>query len=238
MEYQLTQNELERFENALTVAMSIPFIDDIEDYILEAIWEYSKDIQGIDPFYNIRSKKLYDVVDTRTKIGWSVKSLQWAFYDGCEFELVIQRADVYKKAQSLGFNHLDANSDPDLIGAALLEHWRRKVDEDAIAQEVRSKRIMVLLKSTDKHHFALLEEDLKQYSPTDMYWEWTSSSKAGLKGYRKSDGMCIYRWYPSQKQFFERFVLPVESQKFDINPVRLEKEQLVQRLLPYLQLLK
>ena len=85
MQYFLTPEELKRMKDGLQATVAIPFIDDIEDYIVEAIWEYAKDIDGIDPLFNIRSKKLYDVVDTRTKRGWSVKSLQWAFYEGCEF---------------------------------------------------------------------------------------------------------------------------------------------------------
>lgn len=87
MQYFLTPDEMTRFTSALKTTIAIPFIDDIEDYIVEAIWEHAKSIDGIDPFYNIRSKKLYDVVDENTHIGWSVKSIQWAFYNECEFEL-------------------------------------------------------------------------------------------------------------------------------------------------------
>ena len=88
----------------------------------EYIWEHAKSIDGIDPFYNIRSKKLYDVVDENAHIGWSVNSIQWGFYNECEFELVIQQADVYKKAADLGFEPLDSSSDPNRIGAVLLKH--------------------------------------------------------------------------------------------------------------------
>ena len=165
MQYFLTPEELKRMKDGLQATVAIPFIDDIEDYIVEAIWEYAKDIDGIDPLFNIRSKKLYDVVDTRTKRGWSVKSLQWAFYEGCEFELVIQRAAVYKKAAALGFEPLNSDSDPNRIGAALLKHWNSKVEEDAVDQNVTDRRVMVLLKTEDKRHFAVFEEDIKQYTP-------------------------------------------------------------------------
>lgn len=235
MQYYLTDAELEKMKSGLKVAMSIPFIDDIEDYILEAIWEYAKDIDGIDPFYNIRSKKLYDVVDSKTNIGWSVKSIQWPFKANCEFELVIQRADVFKKAKQLGFPPLDKNSDPDIIGAALLKHWKIKVDDDATAQGVRSKRIMALLKTKDKKNFSILEEDIRLYTPEELTWQWTSDEKNGLQGVRKADGMRVYRWYPSQKQFFERFILPEYSQQISINPVRLSKDQVAGILLPYLE---
>ena len=234
MQYYLSTTELERITDGLKVAMSIPFIDDIEDFILEAIWEYAKDIDGVDPFYNIRSKKLYDVVDQSTHIGWSVKSLQWAFRPNCEFELVVQRADVYKKARELGFPPLNSDSDPNLIGAALLKHWNNKIESDAIAQGVQSKRIMVLLKTMDKKHFAVLEEDIHQYTTDEISWQWTNSQHNGLQGIRKSDGRCVYRWYPSQKQFFERFILPESSQLIHIKPKRLSKEEIVNIILPHL----
>ena len=235
MQYYLSDKELSRMKAGLRAAIAIPFIDDIEDYIVEAIWEYTKEIEGIDPFYHIRSKKLYDVVDNRTKTGWSIKSIQWPFYNNCEFELVIQRADVFKKALNLGFESLDINSEPNLIGAALLKHWQLKVLEDAAAQEVNSKRILVLLKTIDKKQYAVFEEDIRQYAPTELYWEWTSPSKNGLKGYQRSDQRCVYQWYPSQKQFFERFVLPESTQKIEISPLRLKKAQVVDILLPYLE---
>lgn len=235
MQYFLTNDELERMKDGLLVAMAIPFIDDIEDYIVEALWEYVKGINGVDPLYNLRSKKLYDVVDVNTQRGWSVKSIQKEFYDGCEFELVIQRAAIYKKATALGFEPLNSESDPNRIGEALLKHWKIKVEGDAETQCVKDKRIMILLKTDDQKHFAVYEENIKLYSSEELYWEWSNKSKNGLKGYRKSDGMCVYRWYPSQTQFFERFILPPKTQKIDVTPIRLKKDQVVGLLLPLLE---
>lgn len=233
-QYYLTEKELIKLKNSLLITIGIPFIDDIEDYIVESIWEYVKDIEGIDPFYNIRSKKLFDVVDIKNKRGWSIKSLQWNFYKECEFELVIQRAAIYKKAKDLGFENLDSNSDPNIIGDALIKHWNLKINNDAIAQNVTDKRIMVLLKTEDKKKFAIFEENIKQYSSEDLFWEWTNNLKNGLKGYRKKDKMCVYKWYPSQTQFFERFILPKNTQIINISPIRLSKAQTVDILLPYL----
>lgn len=237
MQYYLTGAQLERIKKGLKAAIAIPFIDDIEDYIVEAILEYTKEIDGVDPFTNIRSKRLYDVVDTATRTGYSVKSLKWAFRTDAEseFELVIQRADIFKKATALGFDHLDINSDPQTLGAALLEHWRIKVEDDAIFQNVDSKRIFVLLKSIDNKKFAFFEEDIKLYQPDDITWHWTDDTKTGLQGIRNEDQMCVYRWYPNQKQFFERFKLPANTQKIDINPIRLDKAHVIDILLPYLE---
>lgn len=237
MQYFLTDAQLNRIENGLKAAIAVPFIDDIEDYIVEAILEYTKEIEGIDPFTNIRSKRLYDVLDVPASIGYSVKSLKWAFRDHAEteFELVIQRADIFKKAQALGFHHLDVNSDPQILGAALLEHWRRKVEDDAEFQGVTSKRIFVLLKSKNNRKFAFFEEDIRLYTADELTWRWTDDTKTGLQGIRNEDQMCVYRWYPNQKQFFERFKLPANIQKLDIIPKRLGKGQVVDILLPYLE---
>lgn len=237
MQYFLNDTELLRMENGLKAACSIPFIDDIEDYIVEALLEYTRNIEGIDPFNNIRSKRLYDVVDTNSHIGYSVKSLKWAFRESVEteFELVIQRADIFKKATSLGFQPLNIDSAPQTLGAALLEHWKRKVEDDAIFQDVTSKRIFVLLKSTNNNNFAFFEEDIRLYSPDEITWRWTDETKTGLQGIRNEDQMCIYRWYPNQKQFFERFKLPTNIQIINIEPIRLTKELVVDTLLPLLE---
>ena len=235
MNYVLTDDEKERFLKALTAAIAVPFIDDIEDYIAESIWAHAKNVRNPDPFFNIRSKRLFDVTDDERGIGWSVKSLQWAFNPGCEFELVIQRAAVYKKAAMLGFPGLSSNSEPDLIGEALLEHWKRKVEEDASIQGVRDKRIMVLLKTANKKRFSIFEDDLHTYTPDEIKWQWTSAEKNGLQGIRKSDGMCVYRWYPSQTQFFERFILPSEAYQFTLEPRRLEIGSVVDMLAEHLQ---
>ncbi len=54
MQYFLSNEELQKMKNGLKVAMAIPFIDDVEDFIVEAIWEYARNIDGIDPLFNIR----------------------------------------------------------------------------------------------------------------------------------------------------------------------------------------
>lgn len=83
----------------------------------------------------------------------------------------IQRiADVCKKAADLGFEPLDSTSDPNVIGAALLKHWQLKVEKDALAQGVTSRRIFILLKTEYKQHYAVFEEDMVQYSPEDLFY--------------------------------------------------------------------
>ena len=47
--YHLNDKEKQRLVEAIRAVYAIPFVDDIEDYIWEAIFTYSKDIPSVDP---------------------------------------------------------------------------------------------------------------------------------------------------------------------------------------------
>jgi hypothetical protein len=231
MSYNLNKEEKKRFERALRAAISIPFMSSVGGYALEAIWAYAK---GVENSIN-SSKQLFDVTDSDKGIGWSVKSIERTPKPNSEFEVVIQRADVINKANELGFPGLTINSTPNLIGKALLKHWKLKVDGDAATQGVTNKRIMVLLKSKNRKKYAIIEDKLHIYESSEMSWEWTNiNNKKGLQGKRNIDGVCIYRWYPSQAQFFERFVIPVKTHQFLLEPKRLGIEKAVEILVEHL----
>ncbi len=99
MSYLLTANEKERLKDGIRAAFAVPFIDDVEDFIWEAIFSYAKNIPLSDPLTTIRKKLLFDIVDTKASIGWSAKTILWQIRPHCEFEVVIQRADILKKSQ-------------------------------------------------------------------------------------------------------------------------------------------
>ena len=164
--YSLTDTQEQRLINSVKAALAIPFIDSLEDFIWEGIFCYTKTLELADPLLGIRSKRLFDVVDANNKIGWSAKAVQWNFKEGGEFELVIQRADVFKKANILGFPNLSIHSDPNEIGQALLKHWQNKVDEDANYQNVTDKRVCILIKNANNKKFAYFEEELAAYDVT------------------------------------------------------------------------
>ena len=229
--YPLTSSKLKKLKKALRAVYTIPFIDDVEDFIWEAIFCYVKDIPLTDPLTNIRQKRLFDIVDSSASIGWSAKALQKEVRPQCEFELVIQRADIFTKSQELGFNSLSVASPTRDLGLALLRHWYGKVDGDAKEQGVTDKRVCILVKSKDRKTYAFLEEGLSDYKPDDLYWRWTTKTKTGLQGIRKKDGFCVFRWYPNQKQFFERFILPEKAHIFSLEPKRLSMDEVVDLLL-------
>lgn len=228
--YGLSEGEKQRLVQAVSAAYALPFIDDIEDFIWEALFAYVRGIDLVDPLTHIRKKLLFDLVDEKQSIGWSAKALQWSFYPGCEFELVIQRADIFKKASQLGFESLDMSTPTETLGEALLRHWHLKVDNDAREQGVRDMRVCILLKTRDRRKYALYEDDLALYKPEELSWRWTDSSQTGLRGIRKADNLCVYRWYSNQKQFFERFVLYEEAFQFSLTPKRLPLQDVIDLL--------
>lgn len=228
--YSLTDEQKAKLVKGVTASLSLPIVDSLEDFIWEAVFCYTTGVQLFDPLFAKRSKLLFDVVDDQNNIGWSAKSLQWSVRENVEFELVIQRADVFKKRDELGFPNLDRNSPPDTIGSALLEHWHRKINNDAQIQNVTDKRVCILLKTANNDKFAYFEEELAIYSPNDLNWRWTNNTKTGLQGIRKSDNFCVYRWYPNQKQFFERFKLYDDAYIFDASIVRLPLDEVIEML--------
>ncbi|CAA0203404.1 conserved hypothetical protein [Tenacibaculum maritimum] len=228
--YQLSDSQIEQLKTGIKSSLSIPLIDSLEDFIWEAIFCYAKGVELVDPLFTLRKKLLFDVVDKPSKIGWSAKSLQCNIYENCEFELVIQRADIFKKQKELGFDNLTKETDPNTLGEALLVHWHKKVIEDAKVQEVEDFRVCVLLKTSDNTKYAYFEEDLALYSKDDLYWRWTNDTKTGLQGVRKSDDFVVYRWYPNQKQFFERFKLYDNASIINLEIERKSMEELINLL--------
>lgn len=228
--YKLAEVEKQRLRNGVRAALSIPLIDSLEDFIWEGIFCYTRQLNFVDPLAGIRSKRLFDVVDNKKKIGWSAKALQWNIKEGGKFELVIQRADVFKKKIALGFPSLNISSPVNQIGAALLKHWQDKVTEDAVIQKVLDKRVCILIKNRTNTKFAYFEQELKIYTPSELSWKWTDSTKTGLQGIRKSDNFCVYRWYPNQKQFFESFKFGKGNFIFEIEPKRFELNEIVDLL--------
>lgn len=231
MRYRLTDLELLRLKNGLQASMATFFVDSIEDYIWEAVFSYTKQITFVDPLDQIRKKLLYDVVDNEKKIGWSAKTIQLGgqIQINGGFEVVIQRADIFDKSHLLGFGNLTKETKPEILGKALLKHWRAKVIEDARLQGVEDKRVCILLKGKN-YTFGYLEESLYEHTDDEFVWNWTNSAKKGLQGKLKSSGQLMYRWYPSGYQLFEHFIIPSDIQVFELAIKRLPADSLIDYL--------
>jgi len=234
--YYLNNEEKKKLKVTLRAVFSIPFVDDVEDYIWEAVFSHVKGIEFVDPLTNTRSKRLFDVVDKNHKIGWSIKAAQRVVNLPCDYEVVIQRADIFKKANKLGFEKLSLDTPAQTLGTALLKHWYdEKVAKDAKIQGVTEKRVCILLKSPNRKVYAYYEAALAEYSARDLVWDWTDNTRTGLQARRRKDKQLVFRWYPNQKQFFERFTFPSDTYKFNIEPTRLEAHDVVELLLAKLE---
>lgn len=232
--YKLTPDEEHHLLQGIRATYAFPFIHDITDFIWEALFAYTKKLPIVDPLKNTRKKLLYDIVDESSQIGWSVKAVQKSLTVPTTFELVIQRADIFKKGELLGLGKLDLTSSPERLGEAILQHWYRKVEDDAITQKVIDKRVCILLKSASRTKYAYFEENLAIYEAKDLEWHWTDTTQTGLQGIRKADKFVVFRWYPNQKQLFERFYLPVDTFTFELEPIRLSPEEAVRLFLSLL----
>jgi hypothetical protein len=222
--YQLDESELARIREAIRSIYAIPFIDDIEDYIWEAIFSYARGVPLVDPFNKVRGKKLFDLVDPGRGIGWSAKTLDVnrSCSPGSQFELVIQRADIFSKGDALGFGTLSLESKEQRLGDAIITHWLRKADADSTSQGITDPRICILLKMRGgRDKFIFYEDAMHRFGPKELYWKWTNSHRRGLQGFRKDNDERVYRWYRSGAQLFECFTLPLTVQAFEVSTSRL-----------------
>ena len=92
-----------------------------------------------------------------------------------------------------------------------------------------------MLKSKNRKNYVYLEEKLIEYKENDLKWDWTDETKTGLQARRIKDNVLVFRWYPNQKQFFERFIFPKDAYKFCIEPKRLVADDVVEILLAKLE---
>lgn len=227
----MNNEEKQRLKDGIVASLFVPFIDDIENFVWEAIFHHVKGIHLPDPIREGRSKKLFDAVDTTSGTGWSLKALQRETVEvGTRFELVVQRADIFKKARNLGFDKLTINSPPEDLGEALIKHWNNKYHADADAQGVKNPRVAILLKRGDRKRFAYIELDYPPFEKDEFTWQWTSEAREGLQGFYKNVGQVKLRWYPGQKQLFECFEIPQEAFVFDIQWRRLETIEFINML--------
>ncbi len=234
MIYRLNSKENKLLQKGLQAAMATFFIDGIEDFVWEAIFAYVKGLKAVDPLNETRVKLLFDVVDTKKRIGWSAKTgLTASFESGREVELVIQRVDIFGKNSKFS-----KKSSPNSLGNAIMEHWYGKVYQDAIAQSVDDKRVCILLKSNENDRFACIEENLVEYLPEEIEWNWTNKERKELQGRRKADGRLKFRWYPSGAQLFERFVIPDDVDVITVAPRRLPVKTVMDFLIASLESLE
>lgn len=227
--YELSESEKTRLSAALLASFSVPIIDDVEDFVWEAVFHYAKQLSLYDPYTVGRTKQLFDVVDRKTSRGWSLKTLLCSAGVGAKFEFVIQRADIFKKAELLGYTELSRSSDAADLGAALIKHWNAKFEIDSLAQGVKDPRLVVLLKSRDRKQFTYIETPYSRFDEKEFTWKWAADKSgangAGLQGTK--GGVVRLKWYYGQKQLFEVCTVPKEAYTFKLDWTRKSMEEFV-----------
>ena len=221
--YSLSAEEKKRLAAGLTAAFVTPIIDDVEDFVWEAVFHYVKGIKLYDPYTVGRTKQLFDAVGPGG-CSWSLKTLVWPSLEvGSKFEFVIQRADIFKKAELLGFSELSRQSSAADLGAALIRHWNAKFDIDSEAQKVKDPRLAVLLKQRDRKRFTYIETPYERLNEKEFTWKWTETKEgtegAGLQGTK--NGAVRLKWYFGQKQLFEVCTIPAEAYTFTLDWARM-----------------
>ncbi len=227
--YSLAPDEQARLRAGLEAAFTVPIIDDVEDFVWEAVFHYVKNLDLPDPITVGRTKQLFDAV-APTGTGWSLKTLVWnRLSPDSSFEFVIQRADIFKKAKSLGFaDGLNPNSDVKKLGTALIRHWNLKFQTDRDAQKVKNPRITILLKNTARRRFVYVELGYPPLVEKDYTWRWSKEDGLGLQGLK--DGQVRLKWYHGQKQLFQVYRIPEKAYSFDLNWRRASLSDFVQNV--------
>lgn len=234
----LTEEEIERLRQGIIATVASPLVGSIEDYAWEAIFHYVKNLPLSDPASG-RSKLLYDAVDIATGTGWSLKSLQLSNLTvGSTFFFVIQRADVIKKADQLGFPGLTEKSSPQDIGSAIIEHWNQKIITSCLTQSVTNSYESILLKTIKGNEYVYCEYPLYPLNPTDFSWAWTidrSTKKEGVGLQGSVAGKTELVWYKNQKQLFRARTIPPQAVRVNIERNRLTLNRYVETILLALQ---
>lgn len=233
MYYSLSDEEQRRLQTVIAVCFAVPFVDDVENFIWEAAFHYVKALPIPNPLIQGRTKRLFDAVDDGSGIGWSLKALQRAnLATGAQFELVIQRADVFKKAEALGFDTLTVQSPEQDLGRALIRHWNRKTIADSTYQGVADPRVGILVKNRARTQFVFVEASYPPFDEGAFEWRWTNPQREGLQGFL--EGRLKLRWYPNQKQLFEVFDVPAQATRVSLVPARVDPDDFIDAVMALL----
>ena len=170
----------------------------------------------------------------KSQVGWSLKTLQVSNLQvNSSFSFVIQRADIFKKAELLGFDRLTENSEESILGEALIEHWNQKLSSDKTEQNVIDSYEVILLKTIQGTEYVYIEYPLKLLNPNDFTWSWTTTKEgkrgAGLQGKINDEVNLV--WYKNQKQLFKRRIIPSNSIRIQISRTRLDFDEYINSIL-------
>ena len=180
--------------------------------------------------FHVPKKLLFDVIDTKTRTGLSVKTIFGDPSIGARVEPIIARANIFSKANELGFDDLSINDHPQYLGNALIRFWNNKVETDAKKLKIKKRKISILVKSKNLDKFAYFEKNIDYYNENDFEWAWTDNKKLGLQGKKKDTDYWKFRWSSHENQLVERWLIPRNSFIFKIKPKKFTMDELKEAL--------
>jgi len=195
--------DVDALHETLRICQAISFLPGVEGFVWEALFHHLSGLKLPDSTQNERHKRLFDAVDSSSKIGWSLKTVQLRELKGgltCAF--VIKRVSLPSELK-------------ENLGAAILADWQGKIRIDQERQGVEHPKLGILLKNKQQTHFAYLEQELQVHEVT-----WTEQENGVFRGCL-ADGTVKYRWCPSGSQLFELIQIPK-----DIRILEIERKQL------------
>jgi hypothetical protein len=220
----MTNEFKQNIKDYVQVILSMPFAGKLNG----ENWEYLvSDAYGIT---HIPTKLLYDVVDLKNSIGRSVKTIRGPVAHGARVEPIIARADIYSKANELGYDDLSDKDHPQYLGNALIRFWNGKMTDHADLLGIKTKKISMLVKSFDLTQFAYFEKDLEPYYEDNFVWKWTDERRVSLIGTPKGKDYWKFKWTPKGQQLFERWLIPKNAYLFEVSPHHLTMESLKKAL--------
>jgi len=206
------------------VILSMPFAGKLNGESWEYLVAYAYNLP------HVPTKLLYDVVDIQNGIGRSVKTIRGNTTRGSRVEPIIARADIYGKAELLGYEELSEKDHPQYLGNALIRFWNNKMQDHADLLGIKTKKISMLVKSYDLTQFAYFEKDLEPYVEDDFIWQWTDDQRVSLVGLPRGKDYWKFKWTPKGQQLFERWLIPRDAYIFEVEPHHLSMDALKKAL--------
>ncbi len=220
----MTKEIKKKIKQNVELMLSMPFVGKL----VGENWEHL--VADAHNMSHIPKKLLFDVIDVKNSIGLSVKTIFGDPNIGSRAEPIIARANIFNKANELGFDELSIRDHSKYIGDAIIRFWNNKVEKDAKALKIKKKKISILVKSRDLSSFAYFEKDIDIYDENDFEWAWTDNKKLGLQGKKKNTDYWKFRWSSTENQLVERWLIPRGAYIFKITPKHFTMSELKETL--------
>jgi|688.fasta_scaffold705182_1 hypothetical protein len=160
-----------------------------------------------------RSLKFYDLVDHKTSIAWSAKTLKYnSKRDLKKVELISSRIVTNCKS-----------NDPIQVGKSILEIWNERVNE--VKNQFNGFYTVVLLRSFSLNEFKVFQFETECYDYNKFNWIW--SDRSTLQAYDNLNQK-RFTWQPSGTQFKINKQIPANHLTLNLRlPEKMTREKIL-----------